>query len=97
MPQWCKYFTVIYNLSSYYDVIIIIIDNVWSGDVFTLSVQGPTTNLRILCRDFSHCVRQSIPFKTHHYIIFFDDILSREWRVIVHQVQTNYNGRPMLL
>ena len=24
-------------------------------------------------------------------------ILSREWRVIVNQVQTNYRGRPMLL
>ena len=24
-------------------------------------------------------------------------ILSREWRVIVHQVQTNYHGRPMVL
>ena len=23
------------------------------------------------------------------------DILSREWRVIVDQVQTNYHGRPM--
>ena len=25
------------------------------------------------------------------------DILSPEWRVIVHQVQTNYHGRPMVL
>ena len=24
-------------------------------------------------------------------------ILSREWRVIVDQVQTNYHGRPMVL
>ena len=28
-------------------------------------------------------------FKTHH------NILSREWRVIVYQVQTNYHGRPI--
>ena len=28
-----------------------------------------------------------------HYIL----ILSREWRVIVHLVQTNYHGRPMAL
>ena len=25
------------------------------------------------------------------------DILSREWRVIVHEVQTDYHGRPMVL
>ena len=25
------------------------------------------------------------------------DILSREWRVIVRQVQTNYHGKPMIL
>ena len=25
------------------------------------------------------------------------DILSRGWRVIVDQVQTNYHGRPMVL
>ena len=25
------------------------------------------------------------------------DILSREWRVIVDQVQTNYHGRPVVL
>ena len=39
--------------------------------------------------------------KTPHYIIFFVRplayILSREWRVIVDQVQTNYHGRPMVL
>ena len=37
--------------------------------------------------------------KTHHDIIFLSDhdILSREWRVIVDPVQTNYHGRPMVL
>ena len=36
-----------------------------------------------------------------HTTTFFSlsdhDILSREWRVIVHQVQTNYHGRHMVL
>ena len=34
--------------------------------------------------------------KTHHYTLFslsHHYILSREWRVIAHQVQTNYRGR----
>ena len=33
--------------------------------------------------------------KTHHHLFSLSDhhILSREWRVIVHQVQTNYHGR----
>ena len=37
--------------------------------------------------------------KTHHYIIFFVRPLHSkpEWRVIVHQVQTNYHDRPMVL
>ena len=40
-------------------------------------------------------------FHLKHTITLFSlsnhDILSQEWRVIVHQVQINYNGRPMLL
>ena len=38
--------------------------------------------------------------KTHHYIIFsLSDhyILSREWRIIVDQVQTNHHSRHMVL
>ena len=40
-------------------------------------------------------------FKTHHYIIFFvrppHSNISREWRVIVDLVQTDYHGRPIVL
>ena len=40
-------------------------------------------------------------FKTHHYIIFVvrppHSNISREWRVIVDLVQTNYHGRPIVL
>ena len=42
--------------------------------------------------------------ETHHIIhtttlfsLSDHDILCWEWRVIVHQVQTNYHGRPMIL
>ena len=31
------------------------------------------------------------------FSLFDHYILSREWRVIVDQVQTNYHGRPMVL
>ena len=38
-------------------------------------------------------------FKTHHTLFALSDhyILSREWRVIVDQLQTYYYGRPMVL
>ena len=39
--------------------------------------------------------------KTHHYTTLFalfdHYILSREWRVIVDLVQTNYHGRPIMV
>ena len=31
------------------------------------------------------------------FSLFDHDILSREWRVVVHLVQTNYHGSPMVL
>ena len=50
------------------------------------------------CMLFKH----TITLLLHYYIIIIiimsdQDILSREWRVIVHQVQTNYNDRHMVL
>ena len=42
-----------------------------------------------------------IPFHIKHTTTLISlsnhNILSREWRVIVHQVQTKYDGRPMVL
>ena len=43
--------------------------------------------------------RCDIPLKhtTTLFSLSDHDILSREWRVIVNQVQTNYHGGPMVL
>ena len=46
------------------------------------------------------CPTRLAIIKTHHYTLFsLSDhyILSREWRDIVYQVQTNYHGRHMVL
>ena len=53
---------------------------------------------QVLCSP-GHFYNLITSFKTHHYIIFLFDnyILSREWRVIVDQVQTNYPARPMMI
>ena len=42
----------------------------------------------------SRCMYIYLKHTTTTLSLFGHDILSREWRVIVDQVQTNYHGRP---
>ena len=52
-----------------------------------------------VCFKFCHLCSYSILLKHMTTLFSFSnhDILSREWRVIVDQVQTNYHGRPIVL
>ena len=42
-------------------------------------------------------VQSPLKHTTTLFSLFDHYILSRKWRVIVDQVQTNYHGRPMVL
>ena len=51
----------------------------------------------LVCRSVSLCVSLSLEHTTTLFALSDQYILSREWRVIVDLVQSNYHGRPGIL